>query len=179
MCVRQETRSDGFCLHARHILGACRHLHPVLAAAKKTRQHVEERPAESSERGEVLEMEAQASSTRGDALEQQLTSQVEADAEASLTGEAGEQLPQTGMQYTNAFSVLTQWPRAARAHPSLGLHCRPHTFRPALARHTRLPATDHPMAVLQHLGRCSSSHMQPLTFQHGENGRSPSSTYSL
>ncbi len=46
-------------------------------------------------------MEAPASSTRGDALEQRLTSQVEADAEASLTGEAGEQLPQTGMQYTN------------------------------------------------------------------------------
>lgn len=73
----------------------------MLAAAKKSRQNMEQQPAESSERGEVLEMEAPASSTRGDALEQRLTSQVEADAEASLTGEAGEQLPQTGMQYTN------------------------------------------------------------------------------
>ena len=53
-------------------------------------------------------MEAPASSRRGDALEQQLTSQVEADTEASLTGEAEEQLPQTGLHQINAFVVQMQ-----------------------------------------------------------------------
>lgn len=70
-------------------------------------------------------MEAPASSAKGDALEQQLTSQVEADAEASLTGEAGEQLPQTGMHYTNACVMLMPWSRLARADSLLSLHCRP------------------------------------------------------
>ena len=67
----------------------------MLAAAKKSRQQSEQQPAETSERGEGWEIEAQASSRRGDALEQQLTSQVEADSELSLTGGAEEQLPQT------------------------------------------------------------------------------------
>ena len=71
------------------ICNDCRQRHTLLAAAKKTH--------EPSDRGEGWEIEAPASSTKGDALEQQLTSQVEQDAEVSLAGEEAEQLPETCM----------------------------------------------------------------------------------
>jgi hypothetical protein len=65
----------------------CRQPHTLLAAAKKTH--------EQSDQGVGWENKSPASSAKGDALEEQLTAQVEQDAEASLAGAEAEQLPET------------------------------------------------------------------------------------
>ena len=62
----------------------------ITTAARKPQQL-----AEPVEREEGWEMSARASPTQGDALEEQLTSQVEQDAEVGLAGEVQEELPST------------------------------------------------------------------------------------
>lgn len=68
----------------------CRQWRCITTAARKPQQL-----AEPVAREEGWEMSARASPTQGDALEEQLTSQVEQDAEAGLAGEVQEQLPST------------------------------------------------------------------------------------
>ncbi|CAK0782497.1 hypothetical protein CVIRNUC_005717 [Coccomyxa viridis] len=87
----------------------------ITTAARKPQQL-----AEPVAREEGWEMSARASPTQGDALEEQLTSQVEQDAEAGLAGEVQEQLPSTSSR-----QVLEQ-PQAAVHLPARSRRRRKH-----------------------------------------------------
>ena len=86
-------------------------------------------------------------------MEQQLTSQVEADAEISLTGEAEEQLPQTGMHQT----LRPLWCRCTGGPGQGGVLLASNACL-RLYRHCQIlhmtSALETLIAVLQHLGRC-------------------------
>lgn len=152
----------------------CRQRHTLLAAAKKTH--------EPSERGEGWEIEAPASSTRGDALEEQLTSQVEQDAEASLAGEEAEQLPETCMCPLLASCHNTCWSHTQNDSQVLAL-------RGSLAPTTHQAKLPWPMLSvekccssnfsfikprfrMQHRARCYSSRRRQYMSQQKGGGES-------